>query len=304
MLQWNPVEPNRQVIYNTLVDGAYGSAVFDLDRSEVIRQYAHPIYSVDSGFRYAATLSFSRLGRLRPGYGYALLPDETAGVAAPENDGLFLLDLASGDCKLVVNLAELSLEVQQSHGEHYVNHATFSPDGKKLVFFHLWAHEGDKSRRLRVLCYDVESSTRTVLEDERTISHYCWRDADVFLATNRDLSGNWRYSLYDTSAFRRQDLTLPLPQDGHPMFHPRDKTLIVTDTYPDRRRDQHLLIANIETNEITEIATLYSPAKYRGQARCDLHPRWDREGRTVVVDSTIRGRRRLMVISTREFAPT
>ncbi|WP_018526912.1 hypothetical protein [Alkalispirochaeta alkalica] len=284
MLQWNPVEPNSQVVFNTLVNGRYGSVLFAIDQQSVVQEYEYPIYSLDSGFQYATTLNFSRLGRLRPGYGYALLPDATAGVAAPEDDGMFLMDLASGGRELIVRLADLAQEVPQPGAEHYVNHATFSPDGRYIVFFHLWSLEGDRGRGLRVLCYDIESRTHRIVEDQKTISHYCWRDSQTILATNCDAARTWRYTLYNVVSGDVQDLNLPLAQDGHPMFHPTNKSLIVTDTYPDRRRDQHLLLANIDTNEVWEIAALYSPWKYRGQVRCDLHPRWDRGGDMIVVD--------------------
>ena len=39
--------------------------------------FQHPVYSVANNGKFALTLDFSRLHRLRPGYGYSNLPDET-----------------------------------------------------------------------------------------------------------------------------------------------------------------------------------------------------------------------------------
>lgn len=295
MLQWHPIHADSQVYFNTLVGGNYGSVLFNLEQKQAIHEYTYPIYSLDPTGRKAATLNFSRLGRLRPGYGYGLLPDTTADDPAPMDDGLFLLDLQSGDRKLLVNLTTLAQSAGDSNAQHYVNHSTFSPDGERIVFFHLWSHEGDMGRGLRVCQVDVTSGVWKEIESERVVSHYCWRDAHTFLATTRERSGRWHYTLYDLVSNMRTDLDLPFREDGHPMFHPQNENLIVTDTYPDKRRDQHLCLVDLKTREGIEVATLYSPFRYRGQIRCDLHPRWDREGRFLVVDSAQGGARTMLL---------
>lgn len=298
MLQWDPVNANTCVYFNTLVDGGYGAILFDVDKGETIRQYRNPIYAIDPTGRYAVTLNFARLGRLRPGYGYGLLPDSTRQRDASDNDGLFLLDLETDERRLLVSLAELAAGAGDVNAQHYVNHATFSPDGERILFFHLWAQEGDRDRGLRVCQVDLNTFQWSEIEAERVVSHYCWRDADVFLATTRDKSGAWHYTLYDLRTNERLDLNLPLERDGHPMFHPNDKDVIVTDTYPDRRRDQHLCVIDLPSKSTIEIGTLYSAHRYRGQVRCDLHPRWDREGSFVAVDSTAFGKRALLLVRT------
>jgi hypothetical protein len=296
MLQWHPVNANTQVFFNALVNNAYGSILFDVERKQVIREYQYPIYSLDPTGCYAATLNFSRLGRLRPGYGYGLLPDDTLDDPAPTEDGLFLLDLTTGNRRLVVSIAELAQCVGEASVQHYVNHATFSPDGKRLVFFHLWFRGEGQGRGLRICELDVMSGIWCEVESERIVSHYCWRDADTLLATTLANPSKWHYTLYDRKANTRLDLNLPFNEDGHPMFHPQDKSVIVTDTYPDRRRDQHLCMVNLDFGKSYEVATLYSPMRYRGQVRCDLHPRWDRNGNYIAIDSTHHGKRAIYLV--------
>lgn len=298
MLQWNPGNPAREIVFNSLVDGVYGSVLLDCSDGSIVRQFSAPIYSMDPAGRFASTLNFSRLGRLRPGYGYHTLADSTLGDTAPENDGLFLLDMRSGEKSLLVSLATLAAQVRQDSSEHYVNHATFSPDGKYLVFFHIWTRA--QVNLMRVCAIKIDTGECFAIETERVVSHYCWRSEEELLATTREPSGKWHYTLYSLSDLSRRDLGLPLDADGHPMFHPSDKDIVITDTYPDRRRDQHLCVVNVRTAAVEEVATLYSPFRYRGQVRCDLHPRWDRAGRCVAVDTTSRGRRELAVVQVHE----
>lgn len=296
MLQWHPQNADRWVVFNDLVDGRYGSRIFDVAAEKEVCSHIYPVYSLDPTGKWATTLNFSRLGRLRPGYGYASLPDLTKGELAPEHDGLFIFSLETGERKLLVDLRHLAEDSGEKEAEHYVNHATFSPDAKRIVFFHLWAREGNHGRGLRVCEVNVASGKLREVERKRTISHYCWRDDDVFLATTKEKDGRWHYSLYDLKAGKRTDLDLPFDEDGHPMFHPVDKSLIVTDTYPDQRRDQHLCVVDITKKSSQEVASLFSPFRYRGQIRCDLHPRWDHNGRFLAVDSAASGYRNLVVV--------
>jgi|GEM_PF-289682 len=294
MLQWNPSNPNREIIFNKLIEGQYGAQVIDVVEKKVVISYEWPIYSVSPCGEKAASLNFSRLGRLRPGYGYDALPDATNGDIAPGEDGLFIVNLITGERKLLINLERLAQDVPEENVEHYINHATFSTDGSRLTFFHLWSNK--QKRHMRFCEADIENGSFRVLEENRMLSHYCWRSQDELLATTRESSGKWHYTLYHLGNSSRHDLNLPFKSDGHPMFCPVNKDWIVTDSYPDKRQDQHLYLANIHTSEVIELAAMYSPFVYRGQVRCDLHPRWDRSGKCVVVDTTQLGKRKLLVI--------
>ena len=44
------------------------------------------------------------------------------------------------------------------------------------------------------------------------------------------------------------------------------------------------------------VAFFRSPPAYTGDVRCDLHPRWSRDGRAVCVDSTDDGTRQVYVL--------
>jgi len=294
MLQWHPKNPECEVVFNKLVEGNYGSVVFNVNKGEMVRQYKAPIYSLDPKGHFATTLDFYRLGYLRPGYGYLSLPNENIRWNSPENDGLYILNLHTGEKNLLVSFNSLAADLMISGYKHYVNHANFSPAGDRLIFFHLWTNM--QERGLRVLIINPLTGRYNVLEDERIVSHYCWKDNNTILATSRDERGSWHYSFYDLKTGKRNDLDLPLNIDGHPMFHPHNKDIFVTDTYPDARREQHLYLVNISDNKVTEIGSFFSPYKYRGQVRCDLHPRWDRDGKYIAVDSPNGGMREISIL--------
>ena len=45
-----------------------------------------------------------------------------------------------------------------------------------------------------------------------------------------------------------------------------------------------------------ELGRFHSPPRYAGPVRCDLHPRWSRDGGQVCIDSVHEGSRQMYVI--------
>lgn len=82
-----------------------------------------------------------------------------------------------------------------------------------------------------------------------------------------------------------------LIMDGHPSFSPNRKK-IVTDSYPNRSRIASVYLVN-EKNNIKTIAKVFAPFKYDNDVRCDLHPRWNRAGDKICIDSVFEGKRGL-----------
>ena len=296
MLQWNPINPNEEIIFNTLINGVYGAIVFNVITRQRIKEFIYPIYSIDPKGKFAATLNFSRLGRLRPGYGYGLFEDNSIIETASGNDGLFIFDLHSMKKQLLVSLAELAHDVSDKNCQHYINHATFSPNGSRLIFFHLWTKADINQRFHRVCEVEVLTGKWRIIESSRILSHYCWKNEQSILGTTIDSQGKWKYTLYDLVANSRKDLFQSPYNDGHPMYHPFNDDVFVTDTYPDRWNEQKLLVYNTNSNKHKLVGKFFSPFKYSGQVRCDLHPRWDREGDYLAIDSTHDGRRQMKII--------
>lgn len=292
MLQWHPLNPESHIIFNKLVNGKYGCAVLDLN-GFLVREYSTPIYSISPTGKNAASLNFSRLGRLRPGYGYNNIPDHTRGILAPKDDGLFLLNLETDEKKLLISLSSLADFFQTMDSENYINHATFSPNGRTIAFFHIYVRNGKRSINFCII--DSETGVFKLIENSRTISHYCWKSENEILATSRSKDKRWNYSIYDI--LKDSFLDLPVTkEDGHPMFHPQNSDVFVTDTYPDQCRDQLLKVAYINKKRETLIGRFYSPFSYDGQVRCDLHPRWDRTGSSIAIDSAFQGKRKLVIV--------
>jgi len=60
------------------------------------------------------------------------------------------------------------------------------------------------------------------------------------------------------------------------------------------------------TSQIAEVARFHQPPNYKGEWRCDLHPRWSRDNRHICIDSTHDGTRQVYMVALAfpEGAPT
>ena len=93
----------------------------------------------------------------------------------------------------------------------------------------------------------------------------------------------------------------PLKRDGHCSYAP-DGRWVVTDCYPNRARVASVYLCDPEANVAGVLARVHSPLKYHADCRCDLHPRWNRRGDMLCIDSVHEGKRGLYVIPVDEEA--
>jgi len=94
MIHWSSLDPNFEVIYNDRICGGFRAVrLHVLSGAKTV--LPRPVSGVGRTGRHALCLTWGRLSRLRKGYGYGGAEDPNPDVAHPENDGVFLQDLAN-----------------------------------------------------------------------------------------------------------------------------------------------------------------------------------------------------------------
>lgn len=290
-LRWHPLN-EKQIIFNSTFSGRHVTEVWDIEKECLVTRFPRAVYDIDAQFRYGLSVNFSRLQRLRPGYGYCDLPDLTQEEHAPTQDGVFLVDIASGETQLLISLKELAQGISGSDQQHYVNHISISPDGNRFLFFHIWTTKAASMWRTRLCIWNFTTGELRCLEDELTVSHYCWKDNNQLLVS----AVGGRYYLYNIENMTKRELAYPeLSHDGHPAYM-KDAQTILTDTYPLENSMQHLFCINENSGESRMIAKLYSDPRLYLEKRCDLHPRLTPDNQIVTVDSTFFGCKKSIVL--------
>jgi hypothetical protein len=306
-LQWYPLlntGKDRRVIYNTYQNGSAGCCVRNLRNGSLEKKYQRSLFSISLDGKIGLSLNFSRLGRLRPGYGYPVTPDDTAGNPAPDHDGIWRVDMTSGKSEMIVSIDEarqMDPLSSMEGAEHYFNHIAINPDGNRFLFFHVWLK--DEIRYTRLITSDMEGQNRFSLINEGFVSHYTWRNSNQILCYSAHSDTGRKYHLYDDNSCERRIVGKGvLYTDGHPSFSP-DLRFLLTDTYPDRYGERHLLVYDLDTHRLLPFGSFFSPYHLSGHRRCDLHPRWSPSGKFIVFDSAHRGHRAIYRIPF-DFAET
>ena len=107
MLQWNPLFPESEVIYNIREGDEYRAVVRNL-AADTVRTLPRPVINISPDGRWGLSANMSRIYDFRPGYGYSGTRDSCFDIPQPENDGLFLLDMETGNEKLILNYKNMA----------------------------------------------------------------------------------------------------------------------------------------------------------------------------------------------------
>ncbi|BCJ93403.1 hypothetical protein acsn021_09720 [Anaerocolumna cellulosilytica] len=299
MAQWLGPDFKSRIIYNDCRNGRFCSVVFSVDTMKEERVYELPVYDVARSGEYALSLDFSRLHRMRPGYGYSNLTEDTKNIFCPDKPAIRILYLNSGniaDLKNYTDFAAFEPDETMQGAEHKVNHIMISPDGSRFMVLHRWFQKGRKHTRLVTM--NADGSEMYNLSDTVFVSHCYWKNNREILSFLRKPDGGDHYYLLRDQSQDYRMLWPELHTDGHCSYSP-DGNYIITDTYPNRKRLASVYLCRENgrlQGEAKRIARVFAPFRYDNNTRCDLHPRWNHTGDKVCIDSVHEGKRALYVI--------
>jgi hypothetical protein len=298
MLQWLGSAPDREVVYNGLDGDRYVSIIHDVHTGKK-RTLPRPIYDVTLDGQQAVTLNFERVNRMRPGYGYVALPERTGEDPAPKDAGIYWMDLATGRSKQVLSLdwAAHNQPLPDFDGaHHWFNHLKFNPPGTRFLFLHRWRPLSTMRFNTRLYTARTDGGDARLLSKSTMVSHFDWRDDETILAwTSTPAQGAHFYLINDRTGQYEVFAGGLLKQDGHCSYSP-DRKWVLVDTYPDRQRRQHLMLYRPSDNRLIEIGAFAGSRTLSGPSRCDLHPRWNRDGTQVCFDGSHEATRQMYVI--------
>jgi len=294
MLQWRPA--NRpEVVWNDREGDQFICHFYNI-QTGTRRTIPSPVYTYDPTGSFGLTPDFSRIQVMRPGYGYAGIPDRYGDDLAPKDSGVFRVDLETGKQDLILSLHDMAQVPYQGQKLENVwqwfNHLLISPDGKRFIALHRWKARDPKTGgptgnfTTRMVTANVDGSDVYVLDPSGATSHFVWRDPEhVCMWTRPEGQPSGFYVYRD-----RTDKIEPvgagvMTVNGHNTYVPGHQDWILNDTYPDRERKQHPYLYHVPNGPRIDLGAFYTGPNYKGEWRCDTHPRSSRDGRSVVIDS-------------------
>jgi hypothetical protein len=298
MLQWRPGSKD-EIIFNDRQDGRFVCHIFNV-HSGSMRTLPYPIYTVSPNGRTAVAPDFRRIQDMRPGYGYAGLLDPHKDAAAPKDSGIFRIDLDTGGRELIISLADIAkfgqIPGNPKDAKHYFNHLLFNTDGSRFIFLHRWRASGLSSFGTRMLTANSDGTNIHIVDPYGKTSHFIWRDPKHILAWAWHPSHGDAFYLYEDGTEKVEVVGKGImTRNGHCTYLPGNKW-ILNDAYPDKERKQIVYLYNVATGKTVPLGHFYQPPEYQGECRCDTHPRFSPDGRTIVIDSPHAGNGRQMYL--------
>ncbi|MPY89117.1 MAG: hypothetical protein GEU99_14475 [Luteitalea sp.] len=206
MFYWNPAAPDRELFFNDRDEKTQEvfTVRYDIAARKRIREYRFSDTPFGNGGvaqrgGYFLGLNYGRLARLRLVTGYPGARDWTIGQAAPERDGIFRVDIESGEKRLLVSFAQLAAAIEpvapHSKGRAlFINHTLGNRDNDR-IYFYVRADFDVGPRRVDVPCSIRPDGTRLLVHSLHIGGHPEWD-----LGTRLIGSHDGKLVLYDVDA--------------------------------------------------------------------------------------------------------
>ncbi len=164
MLYWNPAAPNTQFFFNDRDPDTHAvfCVLYDLVKRERVREYRFvEVHIGNSGVardgRSFLAINYGRLGRLRPVTGYSGALDTTVGEKHPANDGVFKVDVFTGDRTLLISYHDLADLIRPTYPQVddfglFINHCLWNRENEQILCYVRggWDKSGTRTTRVDV----------------------------------------------------------------------------------------------------------------------------------------------------------
>ncbi|GHU27489.1 hypothetical protein FACS1894164_19600 [Spirochaetia bacterium] len=106
MLQWNPKNPDKEIIYNDRDGDEYRTLILNIESGKT-KILPRAIANVSRDGNWGISVNFNRVYDFRPGYGYSGVRDKGYDIPQPRDDGIWIINMETGEEKLILNYEEM-----------------------------------------------------------------------------------------------------------------------------------------------------------------------------------------------------
>lgn len=302
MLQWVG-DQGKQVLWNDREGDRFVCRIRSIADGKV-RTLSRPIYTISPDGKFGLSVDFRRIDNLRPGYGYDGLADPHVAERAPSKSGIWWINIATGEERLIMSLAEAAAipwpgADRYARAWHYFNHLLINPSGTRFTVLHRYRPEFDPKTLsfggtpnngfvTRMITANLDGSQRFVLDPSGFTSHFIWKnDDEITMWTRPKGATSGFYTFKDQTREIVPVGQEHMPTNGHNTYLPHPYLdWILNDTYPDRKTSrQTVFLYHVPSGRRFDLGHFPSPKAYRGEWRCDTHPRSSDDGTQVAIDS-------------------
>jgi hypothetical protein len=306
MFYWNPLKPETQFFFNDrdIKTGKVFTVLYDINKNKRIREYRFDDTPVGNGGVAAdgsafLAINYGRLARLRLVTGYPQALDWSKDEIAPENDGIFIVDIKTGKKRLLVSYRQLEKELKKrkpelNHTGLFINHTLWNRDSDRVYFFVRggWSktmrNKGDK---VNTPCSINADGTGLTLHEQFVGGHPEWDEGNILIGRVGD-----KQALYDVE---RKKI---VGQIGTPEMFPKPEGDISLSPGGDwfvngyKKDDENYYAVYRRSDGAFARSEGLDKGSYGGDIRIDPAPRWNRTNDAILVPGIAKNKTRQMFV--------
>jgi len=314
MFYWNPLAAETQFFFNDrdIETGKVFTVLYDIEKKKRVREYRFDDTPIGNGGVAAEGsawlgLNYGRLARLRLVTGYPEALDWSKDEIAPQNDGIFIVDIETGKKRLLVSYRQLENELkkrkpQLNHTGLFINHTLWNRNSDRVYFFVRagWSKTmRDKGDRVNTPCSVNADGTGLTLHEQFFGGHPEWAEGNILIGREGD-----RQVFYD---IEKKEI---VGQMGTPEMFPKPEGDIslspggdwFVNGYGQGNKNYYAIYRRSDGAFIRSQGI--DKGAYSGDIRIDPAPRWNRTNDAILVPGIAKNKtRQMFVIRIKQNAP-
>ena len=306
MFYWNPNAAETQFFFNDrdVTSGKVFTVLYDIEKRRRVREYRYDDTPIGNGGVAAdgsawLGLNYGRLARLRLVTGYPESLDWSKDELAPENDGIFIVDVKTRKKRLLVSYRQLEAKLKErdpelEHTGLFINHTLWNRDCDRVYFFVRAGWSGARRKgmkRTNVPCSIHADGTGLTLHDTHIGGHPEWAEGNLLIGRQ-----DKNQILYDV------DKKKVVGQWGTPEIFPNPEGDIAlspsgqwfVNGYKKGDRNYYAVYRRSDGAHVRSEG-LYK-GQYGGDIRIDPAPRWNRTNNAILVPGLAENKTRQMFV--------
>jgi hypothetical protein len=303
MFFWHPRKADTQFFFNDrdLKTGKVFTVLYDIEKKQRVREYRYEDTPIGNGGVAASgkaflALNYGRLARLRRVTGYPGALDWSEHEPAPEKDGIFIVDVESGEKRLLVSYRQLGRRLEQRMGriEHtglFINHTLWNRQGDRVYFFVRAGWDGQRGERINAPCSIHADGTHLILHDTHIGGHPEWAEGPLLIGRQGK-----NQILYDVDRQR------VVGQLGSPEIFPDPEGDISLSPSGEwfvngyKKGSKNVYVVYRRSDGIFVRSEGLDKGSYSGDIRIDPAPRWNRTNDAILVPGIAGNKTRQMFL--------
>jgi len=302
MFYWNPQAPGTQFFFTDrdLETGKVFTVLYDIHKKRRVREYRYddaPIGNggVDQRGRTFLGLNYGRLARLRLVTGYPGALDWSKKDNAPENDGIFIVNIKTGKKQLLVSYQQLADRLRQREPDMqdtalFINHTLWNRPGDHVYFF-VRGGWNKRGTRINTPCSIRVDGTGLTLHNMHIGGHPEWAEDNLLIGRQGK-----NQILYDV------DKKMVVGQLGTPEVFPNPEGDISLSPSGEwfvngyKKGDKNYYVVYRRSDGAHGRSEGLDKGSYGGDIRIDPAPRWNRTNDAILVPGIAKDNTRQMYV--------